>query len=103
MKRILCLIVAIACLFVLSSCSLIGIDNSTSTPATVAPNYPQSVVYKIELSQETYLCSSFNISDTDTEISLQLSEVYSVSSDGKITWMGQQKEISAVKIEKISK
>jgi len=34
---------------------------------------------------------------------LRLNEVYSISSDGKITWIGKEKEISAVKIEKIFK
>ncbi len=105
MKRILCLLVAISLIFVFGSCSLIGKGSSTTTTTsgTVSSNYPDSVVYKITLSNETYLCSSFNVSNTDAEISLRLNEVYSISSDGKITWIGKEKEISAVKIEKISK
>ena len=102
MKKILCVLVAISFIFVFASCSLIGIGSPTTTSGTVS-NYPDSVVYKIKLSNETYLCSSFNVNNTDTEVSLRLNEVYSVSSDGKITWIGKEKEISAVKIEKISK
>ncbi len=102
MKRILCLLVAISLIFVFGSCSLIGKGSST-TSGTVTSNYPDSVVYKITLSNETYLCSSFNVSNTDAEISLRLNEVYSISSDGKITWIGKEKEISAATIEKISK
>ena len=101
-KRIFCVLAAISCIFVFASCSLIG-SGSPTTPGTVPSNYPESVVYKIELSNETYLCSSFNVSNTDAEVTLRLNEVYSVSSDGKITWMGKEKNISAVKIEKISK
>jgi hypothetical protein len=101
MKKIFCLLVAISFTLVFASCSLIG--NPTTASGTVSSNYPDSVAYKINLSNETYLCSSFNVSNTDAEISLQLNEVYSVSSDGKITWIGKEKEISAVKIEKISK
>ena len=102
MKTIFYLLVAISCIFVFASCSLIGIGSPT-TSGTIPSNYPDSVVYKIELSNETYLCSSFNVSNTDAEISLRLNEVYSLSSDGKITWIGKEKEISAVKIGKISK
>jgi hypothetical protein len=102
MKRIFCVLAAISLIFVFASCSLIP-GNPTTTPGTVPSNYPDSVVYKIELSNETYLCSSFNVSNTDADISLRLNEVYSVSSDGKITWIGKEKNISAVKIEKISK
>jgi hypothetical protein len=103
MKKIFCLLVAISFIFVFTSCSLLGIGEPTTTSETVPSNYPDSVVYKIELSNETYLCSSFNVSNTDAEISLRLNEVYSVSSDGKITWIGNEKDISAVKIEKISR
>ena len=102
MKKFFCLLSAISFIFVLGSCSIFGIGGTT-TPGTVSSNYPDSVVYKIILSNETYLCSSFNVSNTDTEISLRLNEVYSLSSDGKITWLGQEKSISAVKMEKISK
>ena len=102
MKKIFCLLVAISFIFVFGSCSLIGIGSPT-TSGTVSSGYPDSVVYKIKLSNETYLCSSFNVSNTDAEISLRLNDVYSMSSDGKITWIGQEKEISAVTIEKISK
>ncbi len=102
MKKLFCVLAAISFIFVFTSCSLIGIGSPT-TSGTVPSNYPDSVVYKIELSNETYLCSSFNVSNTDAEISLRLNEVYSLSSDGKITWIGNEKEISAVTIEKISK
>ena len=103
MKRIFCVLAAISCIFIFASCSLIPSGSPTTTPGTVPSNYPDSVVYRIELSNETYLCSSYNVSNTDAGISLRLNEVYSVSSDGKVTWIGQEKEISAVKIEKISK
>ena len=103
MKKLFYVLVVISCIFIFSSCSLIGIGSPTPTSGTVPSNYPDSVVYKIALSNETYLCSSFNVSNTDAGISLRLNEVYSVSSDGKVTWIGQEKEISAVKIEKISK
>ena len=102
MKKTFCLLVAISFIFVFASCSLIGIGSPTPTSGTVS-NYPDSVVYKIKLSNETYLCSSFNVNTTDAAISLRLNEAYSISSDGKITWIGKEKEISAVKIEKISK
>jgi hypothetical protein len=101
MKKLLVLLLASSCIFIFTSCSLIG--SPTTTLGTVASNYPDNVVYSIKLSNETYLCSSFNVSDTDTEIYLRLFEVYSVSSDGKITWIGKEKEISAVKIQKIPK
>jgi hypothetical protein len=103
MKKILCILVAISFILVLASCSLVGIGNPSSTSGTISSNYPDSVAYKINLPNETYLCSSFNVSSTDAGVSLQLNEVYSVSSDGKVTWIGKEKEISAVKIEKISK
>ena len=102
MKKLFCLLVVISFVFVCGSCSLIGIGNPT-TSGTVSFNYPDSVAYRIELSDVTYLCSSFNVSNTDAEISLRLNDVYSLSSDGKITWVGKEKEISAVRIEKISK
>jgi hypothetical protein len=102
-KKLLCVLVAISFIFVFASCSLIPSGSPTTTPGTVPSNYPDSVVYKIELSNETYLCSSFNVSNTDAEISIRLNEAYSISSDGKITWIGKEKEISAVKIEKIAK
>ena len=60
-------------------------------------------MYKITLSNVTYLCASYNVSNTDAEISLKLNQVYSLSSDGKVTWIGTEKDISAVKIEKVSK
>ena len=103
MKKIFCLLVAISFIFMFASCSFIGIGSPTSTSGTASSNYPASVVYKIKLPNETYLCSSFNVSNTNIDISLQLNEVYSISSDGKITWIGQQKVISVVTIEKISK
>jgi hypothetical protein len=103
MKKIFCVLVAISIIFVFTSCSLIGSGSTSPTTGTVSSNYPSSVVYKIILTNETYLCSSFNVSNTDTAISLRLNEVYSVSSDGKVTWIGPEKDISAVKIEKISK
>ena len=102
MKKILCLLVALSFIFVFGSCSLIS-TSKTTTSGPVSSGYPDSVVYKIKLSNETYLCASFNVSNTDTGISLQLNDVYSMTSDGKITWIGQQKVISAVTIEKISK
>jgi hypothetical protein len=102
MKRIYCVLVAISFIFVCGACSLIGISNPTTT-GTVSSNYPDTVAYKIELSDEIYLCSSFNVNSTDALISLRLNDVYSLSSDGKITWIGKEKEISAVKIEKILK
>ena len=103
MKKLPCVLAAISCIFVFASCSLIRVGSPTTTPGTVPSNYPDSVVYKIALSNETYLCTSFNVSNTDAGISLRLNDVYSISSDGKITWIGKEKEISAVKIEKISK
>ena len=102
MKNIFWVLVAISLIFVLASCSFLGTRSPTPTSGTVS-NYPDSVVYKLELSNETYLCSSFNVSNTDTGVSLRLNEVYSVSSGGKITWIGTEKDIPAVKIEKISK
>ena len=103
MKRILCLLAAISFVFVFGSCSLIGIGSPTPTSAPVSSSYPDSVVYKIGLSNQTYLCSSFNVNNTDAKISLILNDVYSMSSDGKITWIGKTQEISAVTIEKVSK
>jgi hypothetical protein len=102
LKRIFYLLFAISFVFLLGSCSLIGIGSPTPG-ATVASTYPGSVVYKVVLSDQTYLCSSFNVNNTDAGVSILLNEVYSVSSDGKINWIGKQKEISAVKIEKVSK
>ena len=102
MRKMICLLVALSLIFIFGSCSLIGTSNTT-TSGLVSSGYPDSVVYKIKLSNETYLCSSFNVSNTDTGISLQLNDVYSMTSDGKITWIGQEKVISAVTIEKISK
>ena len=103
MKRIFFLLVAISFIFVFGSCSLIPVGSPTTTSGTVSSSYPDSVAYKIALSNETYLCSSFNVSNTDTGISLRLNDAYLISSDGKITWVGKEKEISVVKIEKISK
>ena len=102
MKRVFYMLLAISFVFVCGACSFINVGNPT-TSGTVSSNYPDSVAYKIELSNETYLCSSFNVSNTDAEISLRLNDVYSLSSDGKITWIGKEKEISAVKIVKVSK
>ena len=103
MIKIICLLVAISCIFVFGSCSLIGLGSSTTPAGTVSSTYPESVVYRIQLSNETYLCSSFNVSNTDAEISLRLNDVYSVSSDGKITWIGKEKQVSAVAMEKITR
>lgn len=101
MKKIFCIILIIACIFVLGSCTLLG---SSSTPSgTVSSGYPDSVAYKIKLSNEIYLCSTYQVSSTDAGISLVLKDVYSMSSDGKITWVGQQKDVPAVIIEKITK
>ena len=102
MKKLLCLLAAVSFIFVFASCSLIGIGGPT-TSETVPSNYPDSVVYKIELSNETYLCTSFDVSNTDAEISLRLNDAYSLSSDGKITWIGKEKAIPTAKIEKIAK
>jgi hypothetical protein len=102
MKIIYCVIVVISLIFLCGACSLIGISNSATT-GTVSSNYPDTVTYKIDLSDETYLCSSFNVISTDALIALRLNDVYVLSSDGKITWIGKEKEISAVKIEKILK
>ncbi len=102
MKKILGLLAAISFIFVLASCSLLG--SSSPTPSgTASSGYPDSVVYKITIANVTYLCSSYNVSNTDAEISLKLSDVYSMASDGKITWIGKEKAIPAVKIEKIAK
>jgi hypothetical protein len=102
MKKIICLLAAISFIFVFGSCSLIS--TSSNTPSSpVSSGYPGSVAYKISLSNGTYLCSGFNVNNTDAGISLQLNDVYSMSSDGKITWIGQEKVVSAVTIEKISK
>jgi hypothetical protein len=101
MRKIICLLVVISLLFMSVSCSFIGTSSTTSISAS--SGYPDSVVYKISLSNGTYLCSSFTISDTDAGVSLRLIDVYSMSSDGKITWVGQEKIVSAVSIEKISK
>jgi hypothetical protein len=101
MKKIFCLLAAISFIFLLGSCSLFG--GSTTTSGPVSTGYPDSVMFKIKLSGETYLCSSYDISNTDKEISLRLNDAYSMSSDGKITWIAKEKVISAAKIEKISK
>jgi len=102
MIKLICLLVAISCIFVFGSCSLINTGSNT-TSGPVSSNYPDSVVYKIKLSNGTYLCSSFNVSTTDAGISLALNDVYSMTSDGKITWIAKENVISAVTIEKISK
>ena len=100
MKKVFCVLVALLFVCVFASCSLIP----SSTPSgTASSGYPDSVVYKITLSNVTYLCSTYNVSNTDAEISLKLNQVYSLSSDGKVTWIGTEKDISAVKIEKVSK
>jgi hypothetical protein len=103
MKKIICLLAAMSFVFVLGSCSLIGIGSTTTTSATASSNCPDSVAYKIRLSNATYLSSSFNVSNADGEIFLRLNDVYSVSSDGKITRIGKEKQISAVAMEKISR
>ena len=103
MKKILCLLVTLSLILVLVSCSLIGTSSTTTTSGPSSSGYPSSVVYKIKLSNDTYLCSSFNVNNTDAKISLLLNDVYSMSSDGKITWIGKTQEISAVTIEKVSK
>jgi hypothetical protein len=103
MKRLLCLLAAAFSIFVLGSCSLIGVGGPTTTSGTVPSNYPDSVVYRMKLSSETYLCSSFKVTSTDEGVSLLLNDVYSVSSDGKITWIGKEKQMSAVTIEKVPK
>jgi hypothetical protein len=102
MIKIICLLVAISCIFVFGSCSLINTGSDT-TSEPVSSSYPDSVVYKIILSNGTYLCSSFNVSTTDAGVSLALNDVYSMTSDGKITWIAKENVISAVTIEKISK
>jgi hypothetical protein len=102
MRKLICLLAILSFIFVLPSCSLIG-TKSTTTSGPVTAGYPDSVVYKISFSNGTYLCSSFTVSNVDTGISLQLNDVYSMASDGKITWVGQQKTVSAVTIEKVSK
>jgi hypothetical protein len=102
MRKIICLLVSISFIFILGSCSLIG-NGSTKTSEPVSSGYPNSVVYKIKLSNETYLCASFDISSTDAGISLLLKDVYSMVSDGKITWIGQEKTVPVVTIEKILK
>jgi hypothetical protein len=101
MKIILGLLGVILIVFVLASCSLLG--GSATPSSTASYGYPDSVVYKLKVSNETYLCSSYSISNTDAGISLKLKEVYSQSSDGKVTWIGQEKDVSAVSIEKIPK
>ena len=101
MKKIFGVLVAISLMVVMTSCSLLG--GSTTPAGTASSGYPDSVVYTIKLPSETYLCSSYKINSTETGISLALNDVYSRSSDGKITWIGQTKEVSAVSIEKIAK
>jgi hypothetical protein len=102
MRKIIGLLVSISIIFILGSCSLIG-SGSTTTAEPTSSGYPDSVVYKIKLSNETYLCTSFNVNTTDAGTSLLLKDVYSMASDGKITWVGQEKVISVISIEKISK
>jgi hypothetical protein len=102
MKKLLGLLVAVFCVFMVASCSLLG-NSSPSPSGTASSGYPDSVVYKISISSVTYLCSSYTISNTDTDITLKLNDVYSMTSDGKITWIGKQKDIPAVKIEKVTK
>jgi hypothetical protein len=102
MKKIICLLVAISFVLIFASCSLVGLG-SPSPSGAVSSSYPDSVVYKIKLSNDTYFCSSFTVSNTDTQISLQLTDVYSLGSDGKITWVGKDKTVSAVAIEKVTK
>jgi hypothetical protein len=101
MKKILGLLAAISVILVLSSCSLLG--SSTTPSGTASSGYPDSVVYKMTLSNVTYLCSSYTVSNTDAEITLKLNDVYSMTSDGKITWISKQKDVAAVKIERVSK
>jgi hypothetical protein len=101
MKKLWGLLAGIAFILVMASCSLLS---SSTTPAgTVSSGYPDSVVYKMKISTDTYLCSSFKVNNSDAEISLLLNDVYSMASDGKITWIGKEKTISAVKIEKITR
>ena len=52
MKKLICLLIAISFVFVFASCSLIGV-NSTSTSVPVSSDYPDSVAYKIKVSNET--------------------------------------------------
>ena len=61
MKKLFSLLVVISLIFVFASCSLIG--SPTTTPVPVS-NYPESVVYKIELSNDTYLCTLVSMSVT---------------------------------------
>jgi hypothetical protein len=100
MKKVFCSLVILSLIFVLGACSFIK-TSSTTTLVSVSAGYPGSVVYKIIISNETYLCSSFTVSDTDAGISLRLVDVYSLASDGKITWIGQEKTVTAVNIEKV--
>ena len=102
MKKILGLLAGIAFIFILSSCSFLG-SSSPTTTGTVSSGYPDSVVYKIAISNVTYLCSGYTVSNTDAEISLKLSDVYTMSSDGKITWITKEKDVLAVKLEKVVK
>jgi hypothetical protein len=101
-KKILFLLAGIIFVFIPASCSLIN-SSSTTTSGPVSTGYPDSVVYKIKVASDTYLCSSYTVSNIDSGISLSLNTVYSMSSDGKITWIAAQKTVSAVTIEKISK
>ena len=102
MKKILVLLTAISLVLILSSCSLLS--SSSPTPSgTPSSGYPDTVVYKITISDVAYLCSGYNVNNTGTDISLTLNDVYSMSSDGKITWIAKQKDLLAVKIEKIAK
>jgi hypothetical protein len=101
MKKIFGVLVAVSFIVVMASCSLLG--GSTTPSGTASSGYPDSVVYTIKLSGETYLCSSYKVNSTDSGISLVLNDVYSMASDGKITWVGQTKDVSAVSIAKITK
>ena len=102
MKRLLWLLAAALSILVLGSCSLIG-GGPTTASGTASSSYPDSVVYRIRVADGTYLCSEFKVSSTDAGVSLLLSDVYSVASDGKITWIGKEKQMSAVAVEKISR
>ena len=75
MKKIICLLAVVSFIFLLGSCSLIN-TGSTTTSSPVSSGYPDSVVYKISLSNGTYLCATYNVSNTDAGISLQLNDVY---------------------------
>ena len=61
MKILLSTLAAVLLVFLLVSCSLLG--GSTTPVATGSSGYPDSVVYKMKLSNNTYLCSSFTVSN----------------------------------------